>query len=958
MNGSTRSVEEVTRACYARGVPAATWLSLVEQTAERNGRGVQGTEKAVTESLLTLLQASDPPPPTLLEYLRVALRSESPARTPLIQPGALARDATTGSLSTLSANEAVFGAVNSALFANPKSPCYAASTAEEVAEALPVVLRHLLPLLSTRPAPETARWLCRFLTKPLQRLSKKVVLPEVLEECAAALQEASVSLDSGRTDLAEVSATLDTLRGRLVSRANQRSAVPVSLEELSRPLTHEPDAVLLASHLLLHPHDPSIPTRLDSFLRYRLSRVNSRKSTSQEALSRALADLFLPIVKAVEGMGREDKAVDGLVLAKLPRLLADAYDTLDVADAGDLETTLSSALHLVRSALASPSTDDGMDMDNLTLPASQTFDELVTALCQQSLLTSDGGASLVTHVGRGELEPAQPGDHTTRLAGCDPDELKQVLEELVSSRPTQQAIAFALRDTISSLAATSPPDLPNLATTCEILAENSDFLSVLFLHVEPREVLDPVRKALDSFDVTQDDYGDNNAVERYGALVLFVQTTVARFGLYTNVAYHLGSASSFFASWLTSVSATYPLSIMTEEERTAVSGWIAALFGEGISDDLMHATNPRTLLRVAPTILKQSLMACQAGVVDLDNLRDALSYFLQELLRFTLPGVLKWLIDEIIITSPSPARDAMLDILGVFVFSDSLPLPVLELIAPSLASLVAFLPPTDQPTPAQKGPTAPQPLDQTKLRKVIAPFRPKRQAVKWHQPEVETSEAGLLSTLSSLMNSPTSPSYLPLSLSALLSAALNSSPTPSTLLRTTLLPHLLSLAFPSPLFVPPTEEPLEPYLRLSRIERAGSAFLAFSPSLSPTSTILPPLLSAFAMQVLPASFPGWATRRFLVAGSDEQRKVELLADMLGGAIVSLPNERARTRILHGLERAANEAVQAAKREQVVPVSATEDDEGATALSVFFTRLSNGEGFLQQCPGLVELAGIA
>ena len=40
-------------------------------------------------------------------------------------------------------------------------------------------------------------------------------------------------------------------------------------------------------------------------------------------------------------------------------------------------------------------------------------------------------------------------------------------------------------------------------------------------------------------------------------------------------------------------------------------------------------------------------MARQAGVVDLDSLRDALSYFLQELLRFTLPGVLLWLVEEV-----------------------------------------------------------------------------------------------------------------------------------------------------------------------------------------------------------------------------------------------------------------------------------------------------------------------
>ena len=44
-------------------------------------------------------------------------------------------------------------------------------------------------------------------------------------------------------------------------------------------------------------------------------------------------------------------------------------------------------------------------------------------------------------------------------------------------------------------------------------------------------------------------------------------------------------------------------------------------------------------------------MACRAAVVDQDSLRDALSYFLQELLRFTLPGVLVWLLTEIEQTS-------------------------------------------------------------------------------------------------------------------------------------------------------------------------------------------------------------------------------------------------------------------------------------------------------------------
>lgn len=59
------------------------------------------------------------------------------------------------------------------------------------------------------------------------------------------------------------------------------------------------------------------------------------------------------------------------------------------------------------------------------------------------------------------------------------------------------------------------------------------------------------------------------------------------------------------------------------------------------------STNPRVLLRVAPTILKQSLAAVQAGVIDGSTLREGLSYFLQELLSFTLPQVIRWLVGEI-----------------------------------------------------------------------------------------------------------------------------------------------------------------------------------------------------------------------------------------------------------------------------------------------------------------------
>lgn len=50
-------------------------------------------------------------------------------------------------------------------------------------------------------------------------------------------------------------------------------------------------------------------------------------------------------------------------------------------------------------------------------------------------------------------------------------------------------------------------DLAGLADLCDTLAENKDAMSVVFLHVEPRELLRPVRQVLDSFDTTQENSG-------------------------------------------------------------------------------------------------------------------------------------------------------------------------------------------------------------------------------------------------------------------------------------------------------------------------------------------------------------------------------------------------------------------------------------------------------------------
>ena len=57
---------------------------------------------------------------------------------------------------------------------------------------------------------------------------------------------------------------------------------------------------------------------------------------------------------------------------------------------------------------------------------------------------------------------------------------------------------------------------------------------------------------------------------------------------YRDLSRHLGSSAGFFAHWLPSCSAVYPLSSLDQAGTLALQGWVGGLFGEGISDELMQ----------------------------------------------------------------------------------------------------------------------------------------------------------------------------------------------------------------------------------------------------------------------------------------------------------------------------------------------------------------------------------
>lgn len=101
---------------------------------------------------------------------------------------------------------------------------------------------------------------------------------------------------------------------------------------------------------------------------------------------------------------------------------------------------------------------------------------------------------------------------------------------------------------------------------------------------------------------------------------------------------------------LESASSTRRSDEITGEDKTLLSSWQKALFdkgNEGIDDSILRSTRPRSLLRVAATLLSHSIVQCVERKLDKDTLNMGLSFFSGPLLNWTLVGVVAALLKDI-----------------------------------------------------------------------------------------------------------------------------------------------------------------------------------------------------------------------------------------------------------------------------------------------------------------------
>lgn len=159
-----------------------------------------------------------------------------------------------------------------------------------------------------------------------------------------------------------------------------------------------------------------------------------------------------------------------------------------------------------------------------------------------------------------------------------------------------------------------------------------------------------------------------------------------------------------------SASRAYSLQDLTEEESPLVSRWISELFdSDGIGDEIIRDSPPRILIKLAPTLLHQSILAAEQGVIDVEMLKGGCSFFLQDLLSYTLPSGLVWLMRDLEriggvhqakatsqgagsgTSAGTPSRASLLvTLLSMFLLDESCPALVLELVRPHFERLQSF----------------------------------------------------------------------------------------------------------------------------------------------------------------------------------------------------------------------------------------------------------------------------
>ncbi|CAE6505088.1 unnamed protein product [Rhizoctonia solani] len=181
-----------------------------------------------------------------------------------------------------------------------------------------------------------------------------------------------------------------------------------------------------------------------------------------------------------------------------------------------------------------------------------------------------------------------------------------------------------------------------------------------------------------------------SALGQYGDVLLLLQLLVTRYELRSGTLKHGDRVLD--ASYLTSSWAVYNLLDLTEPERTLINDWVKAAFDSnsfGIDDNILRSTSPRVLLKLSATLFTEAIRKCAAEPegAGMEILRNGVQYFEGPLLNWTLRGVIWALSNEA--ERHGHAAQTHLDILQLLILANGCPAPVIEMTRHRVLRLLA-----------------------------------------------------------------------------------------------------------------------------------------------------------------------------------------------------------------------------------------------------------------------------
>ena len=109
--------------------------------------------------------------------------------------------------------------------------------------------------------------------------------------------------------------------------------------------------------------------------------------------------------------------------------------------------------------------------------------------------------------------------------------------------------------------------------------------------------------------------------EEFGAILLLVLTVTHRYGLAPSEI-GITSSMSFVRQLLETEAAEQPLDDLDGSKWKHLGDWIAALFvADSLSDELTSSCSPLEFYKIVPTLLCQSIEACESGKMSIESLK-------------------------------------------------------------------------------------------------------------------------------------------------------------------------------------------------------------------------------------------------------------------------------------------------------------------------------------------------